>query len=82
MLCYIQLTKHAKLILKPGESQEPPATLAAELCSDSDYAGDKTRRKSTIGVVAMLCGSAIAWQSKLQRIVAQSSMEAEYVVMA
>jgi hypothetical protein len=81
MLRYIQRTKHAKLVLG-HKDPESPLELEMELYSDSDYAGDRNTRKSTTGTVATLCGSAISWQSKLQRTVAQSTMEAEYVAMA
>jgi hypothetical protein len=83
MLRYIQRTKHATLVLGHRDPEKPSESeLKMELYSDSDYAGDKNTRKSTTGVVAMLYGSAISWQSKLQRTVAQSTMEAEYVAMA
>lgn len=50
--------------------------------SDSDYAGDVDARKSTTGVIFFLKSSPIAWQSKKQKVVAQSSCEAEYIAAA
>jgi hypothetical protein len=50
--------------------------------SDSDYAGDIDKRKSTTGVICFLSGSPFDWQSMAQKIVAQSSCEAEYVIAA
>jgi hypothetical protein len=47
--------------------------------SDSDWASDLDTRRSTSGYVVMMAGRPIAWMSKLQSIVATSSMEAEYV---
>lgn len=47
--------------------------------SDSDYAGDKSLRKSVSGYVFTFCGGAICWQSKQQSVVAVSTAEAEYV---
>jgi transposase InsO family protein len=47
--------------------------------SDSDYAGDKSSRKSVSGYVFNLCGGAISWLSKQQSVVAVSSSEAEYI---
>jgi hypothetical protein len=68
MLRYIQRTKHAKLILSLRDPENQP-NFKIELYLDN-YAGDRNTRKSTIGIVAMFCGSAISWQSKLQRTVA------------
>jgi hypothetical protein len=50
--------------------------------SDADFAGDPISRKSTSGMVFMLCGAPILWRSKLQTIVAQSTCEAEFVSAA
>lgn len=51
------------------------------LHSDSDWAGAESR-KSTTGYVAILAGSAVTWNSAMQRTVALSSMEAEYVALS
>jgi hypothetical protein len=50
--------------------------------SDSDYAGDIDKRKSTSGVIFFLAGRPITWQSMKQKVVAQSSCEAEYIAAA
>ena len=47
--------------------------------SDSDWAGDLERRKSTTGYLFTLGGAAISWNSKKQQTVALSSTEAEYM---
>lgn len=47
--------------------------------SDSDHAGDIDDRKSTSGVLYYLGNSPVTWQSNKQKVVAQSSCEAEYV---
>ena len=47
--------------------------------SDSDYAGEKDRLRSTGAYVVMMGGGAVDWSSKLQSVVAQSTTEAEYV---
>lgn len=49
---------------------------------DSDYAGDQESRKSTSGYIFMLNGGAVSWSSKLQRIIALSTTEAEYISLA
>lgn len=47
--------------------------------SDSDYAGDKSSRRSTSGMVIKFSNGPVIWKSKIQKCVAMSSMEAEYV---
>ena len=49
--------------------------------SDSDWAGDKSDRKSTNGYVFTMCGGAVSWCSRKQTIVAASTCEAEYIGM-
>lgn len=49
---------------------------------DSDYAGDQETRKSTSGFIFILNGGAVSWSSKLQRITALSTTEAEYISLA
>ena len=47
---------------------------------DSNMAGDKDSRRSTTGYVFTVGGTAISWISKLQKVVALSTIEVEYVV--
>jgi hypothetical protein len=51
-----------------------------QLCGfvDFDMAGDIDSRKSTTGYVFTLGGAAISWVSRLQKIIALSTTEAEY----
>ena len=55
------------------------ASLKFESHADVDFAGDIDSRKSTIGFVFTLGGTTISWASNLQKIVALSTIEAEYV---
>jgi len=50
--------------------------------SDSDLAGDLDGRKSTTGVLFFLGDSPVSWKSAKQKVVAQSSCEAEYIAAA
>ncbi|GKD32881.1 hypothetical protein Tco_1248390 [Tanacetum coccineum] len=50
--------------------------------SDSDYAGASLDKKSTTGGCQLLGCRLISWQYKKQTVVATSSTEAEYVVVA
>ncbi len=47
--------------------------------TDSDFAGDKTDRKSTSGGIILMGNSPICWISKKQSCVATSTAEAEYI---
>jgi len=49
--------------------------------TDSDMAGDIDSRKSTSGYLIKFAGGAVAWQSKLQRCVALSTTEAEFIAI-
>ncbi|PKA59147.1 Retrovirus-related Pol polyprotein from transposon TNT 1-94 [Apostasia shenzhenica] len=49
---------------------------------DADLIGDLDYRKSTSGYVFTLGGTAISWMSKLQKCVALSTTEAEYVAIS
>ena len=53
-----------------------------EVYVDSDYAKDVDGRRSTSGYATILAGGVITYSSKLQRTVALSSAEAEYMGLA
>lgn len=67
----------SKLCLCFGDS-EP----ILEGYTDADMAGDLDCRKSTSGFVFTFAGGAVSWQSKLQKCVALSTIEAEYIAIA
>ena len=46
---------------------------------DSDMAGDKDSRRSTIVYVFTIGGTVVSWISKLQKVVALSTIEEKYV---
>ena len=49
--------------------------------TDSDMAGDIESRKSTSGYLMTFVGGAVAWQSKLQKCVALSTTEVEFITI-
>ncbi|XP_058782988.1 uncharacterized protein LOC131657627 [Vicia villosa] len=48
---------------------------------DSDYAGCMDSRKSISGYVFTMFGTAISWKATLQKVVALSTTEAEYIAL-
>ena len=74
LLRYIKGTIHVGLKFRKTNQE-------LQLHSDSDWAGSESR-KSTSGYVTVLSGAAITWNATLQRTVALSSMEAEYVALS
>ena len=53
--------------------------LALEGYSDAAFGDDAATRRSTAGFVFKLAGGAVSWRSALQRTVAASTTEAEYM---
>nr|XP_011465868.1 PREDICTED: putative disease resistance RPP13-like protein 3 [Fragaria vesca subsp. vesca] len=55
-----------------------------EVCgfTDADWAGNITDRRSTSGYFTFVGGNLVTWKSKKQKVVARSSVEAEYRGMA
>ena len=50
--------------------------------SDADWENDTTSRHSVTGYVLTLQNAAVCWKSRLQKTVALSTAEAEYMAMA
>ncbi|GMF31616.1 unnamed protein product [Phytophthora fragariaefolia] len=50
--------------------------------SDANCGGDKASRRSSSGVLILMCGGPVVYKSKRQATVALSSAEAEYMAMA
>ena len=46
---------------------------------DADWVGDLDGRKSTSGYLFTFAGGAVSWQSRLQKCVALSTIEVEYI---
>ena len=48
-------------------------------CTNADMAGDVDSKKSTSGYLITFSGGVVSWQSRLQKCVALSTTEAEYI---
>ena len=46
---------------------------------DANWAGDKDSRKSTSGYMFFLMGGPVSWKSRMQKCIAMSSAESEYI---
>jgi hypothetical protein len=89
VLRYLAGTKEVGLIFgartaAEGDSRGRGDQYQVDVCaySDADWANNKVDRKSITGWVAKLNGDPISWSSKKQRVVAQSTMEAELYAKA
>lgn len=74
ILRYLRGTTEKALCFKGGDT-----TLTGYV--DADLAGNVDNRKSTTGYVYTLGDTAVSWVSQLQKIVALSTTEAEYVAI-
>ena len=59
--------------------RSPPKVEDLEAFTDADYAMDAPTRRSTSGGIIYLNGGPITWSSKLQKLTAQSTAEAEII---
>jgi hypothetical protein len=53
------------------------AELSVSAYADADWGNDRSDRKSVTGWIAMINGDPVSWASKKQKVVAQSTCEAE-----
>lgn len=68
-------------VLVYGGARNSRRTTAIEGFVDSDYAGCLDSRKSLTGFVFTAFGTAISWKASLQKVVALSTTEAEYIAL-
>jgi Reverse transcriptase (RNA-dependent DNA polymerase)/gag-polypeptide of LTR copia-type/Integrase core domain/GAG-pre-integrase domain len=78
VLRYLRGTVNYKTIYNGNSIQGNSNPTIVGYC-DSDWGMRLEDRRSTTGYVFTLCGGAISWQSKHQRTVALSTVEAEYM---
>ncbi|RVX19730.1 Aromatic aminotransferase ISS1 [Vitis vinifera] len=72
---YLRGTSKLKLTFRSGK----PILVGY---TDSDMAGDVDNRRSTSGYLMTFSGGVVSWQSRLQKRVALSITETEYIVVA
>lgn len=74
---YLHGTKDLKLVMF-NEQAQPILTAF----SDSDWAEDRTTRKSISGVIVKVLGGPVSWSSRKQDIVSTSTTEAEFYALS
>ncbi|XP_068476628.1 secreted RxLR effector protein 161-like [Phaseolus vulgaris] len=74
-----RILKYLKGTISMGSSYPSLSPIHLVGYSDSDFAGCKLDRKSTIGTCHLLRSSLVSWHSKKQTCVALSIVEAEYI---
>ena len=72
---YVRTTQNKGLLYK---SSNKPKLIGYV---DSDWGGDYTTKKSTTGYIFLFGSAPISWSSRLQKSVALSSCEAEYMAL-
>jgi len=75
---YLRGTSHFKLNFQVDDS----ITSSTEVYVDSDWAGDRTDRKSISGYVGLIDGGAVSWGSRKQTSVSLSTVEAEFIAVS
>jgi hypothetical protein len=75
ILRYLNGTRHHGILLGGSDT-------TCRGYADADWAGNPDTRNSTTGYVFMLGNAPVTWSSKLQKTVALSSCEAEYMALS
>ena len=75
ILRYLKGTNRVGLVFSRGEGDG----ISLASFYDSDYAGDRDRRRSTTGYTFVLGTGAVSWRSVLESVVALSTTEAELI---
>jgi transposase InsO family protein len=77
-----RVLQYVKGTLHHGISFDKNAELDMHAFTDASYAGCPDTRRSTTGLVFFACGGPICWESRRQRSVALSTMEAELMALS
>ena len=77
LLRYLRGTQHYKQTVHPTITPQGISTFDFNVCTDADWAGCPTTRKSTSGFTMTLLGATIHFGSRTQAVAARSSAEPE-----
>jgi len=76
-----RVLRYVKGSVNKGLAFDKNSSCVLQGCSDADWAGDHETRRSTTGFTFIFGGAAVSWGSKLQKTVALSTMEAQYMAL-
>ena len=79
VLRYLKDTKTFGIMYKGPNSNQDIKML---VYSDSDFAADVVNRTAIVGHCFLFCSAVVSWRSKKQEVVAQSTVEAEYIALS
>ena len=74
---YLAGSKSAYLMFGRNSDRHGASHTSVSAYADADWGSDRVDRKSITGWVAMVNGDPVSWASKKQKVVSQSSCEAE-----
>ena len=74
---YLAGTKEAGLLFGRSSLSKGGPHVNVAAYADADWASDRTDRKSITGWVGLINGDPVSWASKKQKVVSQSTTEAE-----
>ena len=79
---YLNQTREKCITYNFGPSSiQPNKRVMAKMFSDSDFASDVISRRSVSGFILFIGSGPVCWQSKRQKSIATSTMEAEYIAL-
>jgi hypothetical protein len=78
---YLNGTRKLRLVLGGCKKIEVSANFKLSGSSDADWAGDLDKRSSRTGSVIFMGTACVLWRSMLQKSIALSSTEAEYIAL-
>lgn len=74
---YLSGTKSMGLLFGRSREVKSASPVSITAYADSDWGSERSDRKSVTGWIAMINGDPVSWASKKQKIVSQSTCEAE-----
>jgi len=76
-----RVLRYVKSSMEKGLVFDKNSSCVLQGFCDADWAGDHETRRSTTGFTFIFGGAAVSWGSKLQKTVALSTIEAEYMAL-